>query len=290
MNISNIINGKKIAEEIENSVKIEIENLILQYKVQPCLAVILVGQDPASQIYVRNKKKKAESLGIISKDFIMPDNINQKELLDFIHQLNRDETVHGILLQLPLPAHLNSFEAISAISPKKDVDGFNPHNVGLLNIGQPNFIPCTPKGCIYLIKTIEKDLMGMQAVVVGRSNVVGWPMARLLLNENCTVNVTHSKTKNLKELCLNADIIIAATGKRDLITTDMVSEKAIIIDVGINRYVNELGENKLIGDVDYVSLAPKVRGITPVPGGVGPMTIACLMENLLMAVKYSLHI
>ena len=287
-NTERIINGKQIASNIKQKVALEIASLLKDQNGKmkvPCLAVILVGQDPASQIYTNNKKKETENIGAISKSFILSENINQKELLDLIDNLNNDDTVHGILLQLPLPSHIDSFEAISKIAPHKDVDGFNPINVGLLNAGKSQFVPCTPLGCIHLIKSVENKLDGLNALIVGRSNVVGWPVSKLLSNENATVTVAHSKTNNLKELCQKADIIIACVGKIDIIDQTMVSDKSIIIDVGINRYTNDKGEKKIKGDVDFEKVAPKVRAITPVPGGVGPMTIACLMENLLKAFK-----
>lgn len=279
-----IIDGKKIAEQIEKQVALKITKIKESCGKIPTLAVILVGENPASQIYVRNKKKKAESLGINSFDVILDSNITQEKLLEEIKKLNNDKNVHGILLQLPLTKHLNTLEAIMAINPLKDVDGFHPENVGLLNIGNPRFIPCTPKGCVKLIKTVQEDLSGLHALIIGRSNVVGWPVTKLLLNEHCTVNVGHSKTKNLGKLSKDADIIIVAAGCENLLTEDMISdEKSIIIDVGINRYINDLGESKIRGDVDFNNLSKKARAITPVPGGVGPMTIACLMENVLMA-------
>jgi methylenetetrahydrofolate dehydrogenase (NADP+)/methenyltetrahydrofolate cyclohydrolase len=281
-----LINGKEIAKQIEESMAFEVAKLNKENKKQPTLAVILVGENPASQVYVRNKKKKAESLGINSFDILLDSQISQHELLEHISQLNNDNNIHGILLQLPLPKHLDTHEAIMSISSKKDVDGFHPENVGLLNIGKPRFVPCTPKGCIKLIKEVQINLSGMNALIIGRSNVVGWPLTKLLLNENCTVSVAHSHTKNLDILTKNSDIIIVAAGCSDLLKEDMIeNNRSIIIDVGINRYVNETGENKIKGDVDFKNLFDKARAITPVPGGVGPMTIACLMENVLLAYK-----
>lgn len=289
-----IIDGKKIAQEIKNELKQRIKSIKELYKIHPCLAVVLVGENPASQIYVKNKKQTAEDLGIKSLSIILSKNITQKELIDTIKRLNTDPDVHGILLQLPLPEQLDPFEALITINPKKDVDGFHPENIGLLTIGKPNFIPCTPKGCIKLIHSVDPNITGMNAVVIGRSNIVGIPVAQLLLNENCTVTITHSKTKNLKELVKKADIIVAAVGKKHIITEDMISDttdndkKPIIIDVGINRYLDEKDQtNKITGDVDYQSIVDKNKAfaITPVPGGVGPMTIACLMENLVYGVE-----
>jgi methylenetetrahydrofolate dehydrogenase (NADP+)/methenyltetrahydrofolate cyclohydrolase len=289
-----IIDGKQIAEELKEDLKIKIDHIKNVYNIEPCLAVILVGENPASQIYVKNKKQTAESLGIKSISIILSENIDQNELLQTIKNLNQDGKVHGILLQLPLPKHLNSFEALMTIDSKKDVDGFHPINVGLLSIGKPHFISCTPKGCMKLIHSVKKDLSGLNAVVIGRSNIVGLPVANLLLQGNCTVQITHSKTQNLKELVLNADIIVAATGKMHLITEDMISptKNPIIVDVGINRYFDEIEQkNKITGDVNFHSIiqSEKAFAITPVPGGVGPMTIACLLENLIFAVENSLN-
>jgi methylenetetrahydrofolate dehydrogenase (NADP+)/methenyltetrahydrofolate cyclohydrolase len=285
-----IINGKEIAENLQKDLKIKIEHIKNTYQINPCLAVILVGENPASQIYVKNKKQTAESLGIKSISITLSENINQNELLKTIQNLNEDKDVHGILLQLPLPKHLNSFEALIAIDAKKDVDGFHPMNSGLLSIGKPHFISCTPKGCIKLIHSVKKDLSGLNALIIGRSNIVGIPVSQLLLQENCTISIAHSKTKNLKELALNANIIVAATGKIHLVTEDMISaeKKPIIIDVGINRYFDEKeNKNKITGDVDFDSilLSGKAYAITPVPGGVGPMTITCLLENLIFSVE-----
>lgn len=284
-----VIDGKSIAQKLE--VEVLQKTLELKNKnIQPSLAVILVGNNPASQIYVQSKKKKAESLGIKSADYILNEKISQNELIGLIHQLNNDKSVHGILLQLPLPSHIDQFQALIAINPLKDVDGFHPENVGLLGIGKPRFIPCTPKGCIKLIHSVNTDISGLNALIVGRSNIVGFPVAKLLLDQNCTVQIAHSKTKNLKELCLQSDIIVAATGKTNLITHDMISpsRKTIIIDVGINRYFDENEQkNKIKGDVDFTKIyeSGNAYAITPVPGGVGPMTIACLMENLIHATE-----
>lgn len=285
MNVATqIINGKQIADDLTEQITQKIKKIKKDYFLpDPCLAVILVGDDPASHIYVNNKKKKAEQIGIISKTYILSSNISQLELISLINTLNMDEEVHGILLQLPLPKHLNTSEAIFAIDYNKDVDGFNPFNVGLLNIGKPNFIPCTPLGCIYLLEQVIEDFNGLNALIIGRSNVVGWPMSKLLLDKNCTVTIAHSSTKNLKDLCLQADIIICAVGKKNLLTAEMVNEHAVVIDVGINRYIDSQNNSKIIGDADFVNLVDKVRAITPVPGGVGPMTIAFLMSNVLKA-------
>ena len=294
-----IINGKELALETENRVVERLKTI----NATPKLAVILVGEDKASQIYISSKKKKAKSLSIDSFDICLDKSISQDQLIDEIKKLNEDRSVHAILLQLPLPKHLNSFEAIKSIHPLKDVDGFHPENVGLLNVGQPRFVPCTPTGCIKLIKSAVKtlnaedavskeekiDLSGMNAVIIGRSNVVGWPLSKLLLNENCTVITAHSRTKNLSEFTEKADIIVVAAGCPDLLKSDMITKgKPIIIDVGINRCISESGENRLKGDVNFDDLYGKVKAITPVPGGVGPMTIACLMENVLKAWELSI--
>ena len=285
-----IIDGKKISENIKDNLKNKVNYIQNIHNIEPCLAVILVGENPASQIYVKNKKQTAELLGIKSISIILSENVDQNELLQTIRSLNDDEKVHGILLQLPLPKHLHSFEALIAINPKKDVDGFHPENIGLLAIGKGEMISCTPKGCMKLIHTIRKDLSGLNALVIGRSNIVGLPVAHLLLHENCTVQIAHSKTQNLKALCLNADIIVAAAGKMGLVTEDMISDtlRPIIIDVGIHRYFDEKeNKNKITGDTNFEDIlkSGKASAITPVPGGVGPMTIACLMENLIIAVE-----
>ena len=285
-----IIDGKKISENIKNHLKNKVNYIQNIHNIEPCLAVILVGENPASQIYVKNKKQTAELLGIKSISIILSENIDQNELLQTIRSLNDDEKVHGILLQLPLPKHLHAFEALIAMNPKKDVDGFHPENVGLLAIGKGEMISCTPKGCMKLIHTVQKDLSGLNALVIGRSNIVGLPVAHLLLHENCTVQIAHSKTQNLKALCLNADIIVAAAGKMGLVTEDMISDtlRPIIIDVGIHRYFDEKeNKNKITGDANFEDIlkSGKASAITPVPGGVGPMTIACLMENLIIAVE-----
>lgn len=280
----NIIDGKAIAQVLEEKIGLRISRIKEVAGILPTLAVILVEGDGASQIYVRNKKKKAESLGINSIDIFLDNDVTQKTLLNEIDKLNQNPEVHGILLQLPLPSQLDSFEAIKRIDPNKDVDGFHPENVGLLNIGHPRFVPCTPKGCVKLIKSVKDHLSGMNALIIGRSNVVGWPLSKLLLQENCTVTVSHSRTKNLSDHTKHADIIVVAAGTENLLTSEMITpHKSIIIDVGINRIVDEDSVAKIKGDVDFENLSKIACAITPVPGGVGPMTIACLMENMALA-------
>lgn len=276
--MAEIINGKEIAENILNNIKKEVEN----FNVKPTLAVIIVGNDPASKVYVKNKIKKSEFLGFNSILKELPEDIQKEELLDVIKNLNNDKNVNGILLQLPLPKGLDEKDFLDEISPIKDVDGFTTYNSGKLFKGEkPYSIACTPKGIIKLLETKNINLEGKVAVVVGRSNIVGKPVANLLLQKNATVIQAHSKTKNLPEILKLADIIISATGKEEFIKGDMVKKGAIIIDVGITRNKN----GKLTGDVDFESVYNKVSYITPVPGGVGPMTIATLMENTLELYK-----
>ena len=275
-----IIDGKKIAAEIKEEVKKEIEALKAQGK-EVTLAVIQVGTDPASCVYVGNKKKACEYTGIRSLAYELPEETTEEELLERVKALNDDKSVHGILVQLPLPAHINEDRIIEAISPKKDVDGFHPQSVGALSIGKPGFVSCTPAGIIQLLKRSGIEVEGKNCVIVGRSNIVGKPMSMLLLRENGTVTVCHSKTKDLKEITKRADILVAAIGKPKFITAEYVKPGACVIDVGIHRNEN----NKLCGDVDFESVEAVAGAITPVPGGVGPMTIAMLMYNCLWAAK-----
>lgn len=271
MTTATILNGKQLASSIKTSLKEKISNL----KQKPTLAVIIVGNNPASETYVRSKEKACLETGINSKTYKLDENIQEKELLELIDLLNKDNDVNGILVQLPLPSHINTDHILHAITPIKDVDGFHPLNTGLLLKKNPKaFIPCTPKGILKLLHLAKKDLTGLNAVVVGRSQIVGLPIAHLLINENCTVTVTHSKTKNLKEICKSADILIAALGKTEFITKDYIKENSIIIDVGINRTTEGLK-----GDVKFSDAIDLCSHITPVPGGVGPMTIAMLLEN-----------
>lgn len=275
-----IIDGKKIAEQLREKVKNNIDKISGSQK--PGLTVILIGDHPASQIYVRNKEKFAKEVGINSKVLKFDESITEQELKNEIENLNKDLNVHGILVQLPLPDHINQRDIIETIDPRKDVDGFHPINVGNLSSGNDAMVPCTPLGCYYLIKKVLPDLDGLNAVVIGRSNINGKPMTQLLLKENCTVTIVHSKTKKIDEICSNADLIIAAVGKAKMVKSSWVKQNAVVIDVGINR-VQVDSKSKIIGDVDFDNVKEKTKGITPVPGGVGPMTIACLLENTLKA-------
>ena len=277
-----IIDGKKIAEQLRDKIKSDIKKMSDNNK--PGLAVILIGEHPASQIYVRNKEKFANEVGINSSVLRFDENISERDLKNEIKKLNDDPNVHGILVQLPLPKHISQKDIIQSIDPDKDVDGFHPINVGNLSSGNNAMVPCTPLGCYYLIKKVIPNLSGLNAVVIGRSNINGKPMAQLLLKENCTVTIVHSKTKNIEEICKKGDIIIAAVGKPKMVKSDWVKNTAVIIDVGINR-IEINGKNKIVGDVDFENIQDKVKGISPVPGGVGPMTIACLLENTLKAYK-----
>ena len=265
-----IIDGKKTAAEVRLSLKNKIDLL----PEKPTLAVILLGNDPASEIYVRSKERACAEVGINAQSYRLPQSSGQEELLSLVNQLNQDPQVNGILIQLPLPQHINKQEVLEAILPTKDVDGFHPLNTGLLQQKYPTFIPCTPKGIIRLLHGLKKDLRGLNAVVIGRSQIVGIPTAQLLLQENCTVTIAHSQTKDLPSLCRNADILVSAIGKSSFITQDYIKPGAIVIDVGINRT-----ENGLTGDVDFAAAQNIAAYITPVPGGVGPMTIAMLLEN-----------
>jgi len=283
------IDGKLLADEIVKDVSQEVADFTEKSGVVPGLAVVLVGEDPASAVYVRNKVKRAAQAGLNSIEHYLPANVDQQTLDDLIETLNHDDAVHGILVQLPLPAHLSESRIIEAIAPTKDVDGFHPVNVGKLSTGQQSLIPCTPLGCMIMLERQFGKLSGKKAVVVGRSNIVGKPMANLLLQANCTVTIVHSRTKEIEATCAEADILIAAVGQPQLITENWVKEGAVIIDVGINA-IDIDGKKKLVGDVDYDSVFSKVSAITPVPGGVGPMTIACLMKNTLTAAKQQLNL
>ena len=275
-----ILDGKKEAALLREEIKKEVFFLKKKHNKIPSLAVILIGDFAPSQIYVRNKEKNSKEVGINSEVVKYSRYISEKEVLEKIEELNHNNNVSGILVQLPLPAHINKEKIINAISPKKDVDGFNPINVGNLASGYNSIIPCTPLGCLYLIRKVEKNLTGKHAVIIGRSNLNGKPMAQLLLKENCTVTVVHSKTKDLKAECQKADILVVAVGVANLVKSDWVKKDSIIIDVGINK----VGE-KIVGDVDFEQVKDKVKAITPVPGGVGPMTIACLLQNTLECFK-----
>ena len=275
-----LIDGKKISTEIKDELKVTVEELKKQ-GVETCLAVIQVGDDPASSIYVRNKKRACAYVGIESLSYELPEETTEDELVKLVKELNENDNVHGILVQLPLPKHINADTIIRTISPDKDVDGFHPESVGRLCIGEPGFVSCTPAGIIQLLKRSGIEIEGKECVVVGRSNIVGKPMSILLLRENGTVTITHSRTKDLKEVTGRADILVVAIGKPKFITADYVKEGAVVIDVGMHR--NK--ENKLCGDVDFDDVKDKVSAITPVPGGVGPMTIAMLMYNCVEAAK-----
>lgn len=277
-----IIDGKLFAEGLRAKLTEQIAVLKQDNGITPGLTVVLVGEDPASQVYVRNKQKFAEECGMNSVTIKKDVETTQEELLKLIQDLNNDASVHGILVQLPLPKHIHEQTVLQSILPEKDVDGFHPVNVGRLSIGEPSLIPCTPLGSLLLLKDKLGSLSGKKAVIVGRSNIVGKPMLQLLLKENCTVTIAHSRTENLPAVCREADIIVAAVGQPRLIKGDWVKEGATVIDVGINR-IEENGKNRLVGDVDYDEVAPKAAFITPVPGGVGPMTIACLLRNTLTA-------
>ena len=275
-----IIDGKKIAADLRGDLKKKITELKSTYNAVPGLTVILVGEDPPSKIYVRNKEKSANEVGINSEVIKYPVNVEEKVLLNKIIELNNNNNVSGILVQLPLPKHINKRKVIETMNPKKDVDGFHPMNVGNLSSGYDSSIPCTPLGCYLLIKKIEKNLNGKHAVIIGRSNLNGKPMTQLLLKENCTVTITHSKTKDLRAECSRADIIIAAVGRPKLVKGDWVKKGAIVIDVGINKT-----DSGLVGDVDFDEVSKVAKAITPVPGGVGPMTIACLLNNTVECFK-----
>ena len=275
-----IIDGKAVSRAVREQVAAETAQL-KEKGIVPGLAVIIVGEDPASQVYVNNKEKACAEVGFYSEKFALPESTTQQELNALVEELNARKDINGILCQLPLPAHLNDKEVINLIIPEKDVDAFHPVNVGAIMIGDYNFLPCTPAGVMELIHSTGVDISGKKAVVIGRSNIVGKPMAMLLLHENATVEITHSKTKNLSEITSQADILVAAIGKAKFVTADMIKEGAVVIDVGMNRDEN----GKLCGDVDFASAADKCSFITPVPGGVGPMTISMLMKNTLTAAK-----
>ncbi len=278
--MSKLINGKEISDFIKNSVKQEVEELSLK-GISVGLAVIIVGDNPASKVYVANKEKACEALGIRSFKYALPETTTNEELLKLIDELNSNDEIDGILCQLPLPRHLDEKIIIDRILPEKDVDAFHPQNVGKIMIGDYDFLPCTPAGVIEMLKYENIDIASKNCVVIGRSNIVGKPMSMLLLHNNATVTICHSKTKNLKEICAGADILVVAIGKAKFVTADMVKQGAVVIDVGMNRDEN----GKLCGDVDFQNVKDKTSFITPVPGGVGPMTIAMLMKNTLTAAK-----
>lgn len=282
-----VIDGKKIAEAMRSDISKRVSEIIKNFQVTPSLAVILVGSDPASEVYVRNKEKAAQSVGMSSIAIKLGADVSQQDLITKIHQLNNDKDIHGILVQLPLPRHIDSRAVIHAIDPKKDVDGFHIINVGKLSVGDINdkdgaMIPCTPLGCMHLLKSVKGDnLSGLKVLVIGSSNIVGRPLARLLMLASCTVTIANRSTKDLKAECLQSDVIISAAGVPNLIKADFVKNGAVIIDVGINRVTNSDGVSKLVGDVDFENVKNVASAITPVPGGVGPMTISYLLRNTL---------
>ncbi len=277
--MSKIIDGKLVSAAVKQRVAEGVAEL-KEKGISVGLAVILVGEDPASKIYVANKKKACEDLGIVSHEYLLPATATQEELLALVETLNNEDSINGILCQLPLPKHLDEKTVINAIDPKKDVDAFHPSNVGKIMIGDYDFVPCTPAGVMELLKYYNIEAEGKLCVVIGRSNIVGKPMSMLLLHKNGTVTTCHSRTKNLKEVCKEADILVAAVGKAKFVTADMVKDGAVVVDVGMNRF-----DGKLCGDVDFEGVSEKASFITPVPGGVGPMTIAMLMQNTLTAAK-----
>jgi methylenetetrahydrofolate dehydrogenase (NADP+)/methenyltetrahydrofolate cyclohydrolase len=277
-----LIDGKKVAAELREELKKEVTHLKSSTNKVPGLTVILIGELAPSKIYVKNKEKSANEVGIKSEIIKYPDSVEEKKVLEKISELNKDDSVSGILVQLPLPKHIDKKKVIEAILPSKDVDGFHPYNVGNLSSGYESSIPCTPLGCYLLIKKIEPNLSGKKAVVIGRSNLNGKPMTQLLLKESCTVTITHSKTKDLKEECLKGDIIVAAVGIPELVKGDWVKKDAIVIDVGINKT-----EKGIVGDVAFDEVSKVAKALTPVPGGVGPMTIACLLKNTIECFKRS---
>jgi len=292
--MTKLINGKEIAQNLRNELKKEIDNLRSKAGKVPGLAVVQVGNVAASSVYVKAKTKSAKEVGIQVIDHHLEENISEKELLKLVMNLNNQENVNGILVQLPLPKHINEQIILDSIHPDKDADGFHPLNVGKLSIASHNdenlLIPCTPYGCLIMLKGLNIDLAGKNAVVIGRSNIVGKPMAQLLLKESCTVTIAHSKTKNLEEVCQNADIVVAAVGRPEMVKGNWIKNGAVVIDVGINRIeinLNSENKSKLVGDVDFTEAEKNASAITPVPGGVGPMTIACLLRNTVIAFKNS---
>ena len=282
--IAATIDGKKSAAKLLENTAHEIKKL-MQQNITPCLAVILVGEDPASQVYVRNKLRTARQVGIKSLEFRFDSRLTETRLLSTIQELNNDPTVHGILVQLPLPSQINEATIVQAISPVKDVDGFHPQNAGGLVQGQRVITPCTPLGCLMLLQEYGGDLSGKHAVVIGRSNIVGKPMASLLLHAHCSVTTLHSRSRDAANLARQADILIAAIGQPRMIDASWVKPGALVIDVGINRIIDSEGNSHLVGDVDYDSVSQVAKALTPVPGGVGPMTIACLMQNTVLAAE-----
>ncbi|MCI5971255.1 MAG: bifunctional methylenetetrahydrofolate dehydrogenase/methenyltetrahydrofolate cyclohydrolase FolD [Clostridia bacterium] len=283
--MAKILDGKAVSQRVKDDLKKETEKFVKDNGFAPGLAVVIVGNDPASRVYVNSKKRACEEIGYYSEEHALCESTTEDELLNLVEKLNNDDKIHGILVQLPLPKHINEETIINAINPKKDVDAFHPVNVGKIMIGNFDFLPCTPAGVMELIKESGISLEGKNCVVIGRSNIVGKPQAMLLLHKNATVTICHSKTKNLKEIAQTADVLVVAVGRAQMITGDYIKEGAVVIDVGMNRLENK----KLVGDVDFESASKKASYITPVPGGVGPMTIAMLMKNTLTAAKKALE-
>lgn len=282
--MTQVIDGKQLSASVVEALATETQDFATEFGVLPGLAVVLVGEDPASHVYVKNKVRQATAAGMRSIEHRLPEDTTQQHLNNLIEQLNNDPEVHGILVQLPLPEQLSEPEIISLIAPEKDVDGFHPMNVGALSAGDGDLIPCTPLGCMIMLQQVHGDISGKHAVVIGRSNIVGKPMAQLLLQANCTVTVVHSRTRDIEAVCRDADILVAAVGQPEMVKSSWIKPGATVIDVGINAVERE-GKRKLVGDVDYQSVEPVAGAITPVPGGVGPMTIACLMKNTLTAAR-----
>jgi methylenetetrahydrofolate dehydrogenase (NADP+)/methenyltetrahydrofolate cyclohydrolase len=280
-----LIDGKAVAQRLRTTIAAEVQAFAAARGFKPGLAVVLVGHNPASEVYVRNKTQACQEAGFISFSHHLPADVSQAALLELIGQLNRDRAVHGILVQLPLPPHIDSQQVIAAIDPAKDVDGFHPMNVGRLALGLPSLVPCTPQGCMILLREALPDLAGREALVIGRSNIVGKPMAHLLLQADCTVTIAHSRSRDLPELCRRAEIVIAAVGRPEFVLGEWLQPGAVVIDVGINRVPGAEGKTRLVGDVQFASAAAVAAAITPVPGGVGPMTIACLLQNTLQAAQ-----
>jgi len=280
-----VIDGKAVAAEVRAGVAKDVAALKADHGITPGLAVVLVGEDPASKVYVKNKGEQTKEAGMNSWEYRLPAETSEADILAIVQKLNNDPAVNGILVQLPLPKHVNAERVLNTIDPNKDVDGFHPVNVGRLWIGERTLVPCTPTGSVILAKTVQPNLSGLHAVVIGRSNIVGKPVSALLLRENCTVTVAHSRTKNIEAVVKGADIVVAAVGIPEMVKGDWLKPGAIVIDVGINRVPSENGKTKLVGDCDYASCAAVAGAITPVPGGVGPMTIACLLQNTVEAAK-----
>lgn len=280
-----VIDGKAIAAEVRAQVAKDVAELVSKHGLKPGLAVVLVGEDPASTVYVKNKAHQTVEVGMNSWEHKLPAETSEADILALVQKLNNDPAVNGILVQLPLPKHVNSNKVLNSVNPDKDVDGFHPVNVGRLSIGERALVPCTPVGSVILAKTVQKDLSGVNAVVIGRSNIVGKPVAQLLLKENCTVTIAHSRSRNLAQIVKGADLVIAAVGIPEMVRGDWIKPGAIVIDVGINRVPGANGKSKLVGDCNYEECARVAGAITPVPGGVGPMTIACLLQNTVEAAK-----